>query len=60
MDSLRKHVKWSEELRKFVENRIRAYEQQAAIEELEEIIRRVPPSPKGTAIKYLREDCDSY
>ena len=49
-----------EKLRKSVEDRIREYEQQKAIEEIEKIIKRMPPSPKGTAAKYVREDRDSH
>ncbi len=60
MDKLRKYVNWSEELRKFLERRVREYEQERAIEELEEIIRKIPSSPRGTATKYVREDRDSY
>ena len=60
MDSLRKYINWSEELRRFVEKRIREYEQQKAIEEIEEIIKKIPSSPKGTAVKYVREDRDSH
>ncbi len=60
MDRLRKYVNWSEELRKFLERRVREYEQERAIEELEEIIRKIPTSPRGTATKYVREDRDSY
>lgn len=60
MDKLRKYVNWSEELRKFLERRVREYEQERAIEELEEIIRKIPTSPRGTATKYVREDRDSY
>lgn len=59
MDKLRKHINWSEELRRFVENRIKEYEQLRAIEELEELIKKVPPSPRGTAYRYVREDRDS-
>ncbi len=60
MDKFRKYVNWSEELRKFIMNRIREIEQEIAIKELEEIIRKLPQSPKGTAAKYVREDRDSH
>jgi len=60
MVSLRKYINWSEELRRFVENRIKEFERERVIEELEDIIRKTPPSPKGTAVKYVREDRDSY
>jgi predicted transcriptional regulator len=60
MDELRKYVNWSEELRKFIMNRIREIEQEIAIKELEEIIKKLPQSPKGTAVRYVREDRDRY
>ena len=59
MDGLRKYINWSEELRKFVEKKVKEYEQQRAIEELEEIIRSMPPTPKGASAIYVREDRDS-
>ncbi|RLF04931.1 MAG: CopG family transcriptional regulator [Thermoprotei archaeon] len=60
MDSLRGKVNWSEELRKFLEQKIRELEQDEAIEELEALIKRIPTIPEGTAAKYVREDRDSY
>jgi len=59
MDELRGVVNWSEELRRFLENRIREYEQVRAIEEFEEVVESIPVSPRGTALKYVREDRDS-
>ncbi len=60
MDKLRRYVNWSEEIRRFIEEKVREYEQQRAIEELEEAIKRIPVSSRGTARKYVREDRDSY
>ncbi len=60
MDNLREHINWSEELRRFVEKRVKEFEQEKALEELEEIIRKMPPSPRGGTTKYVREDRDSY
>jgi len=60
MDSLRGYINWSEEIRRFIENRIREFGQQKAIEELEKIIKRLPPCPRGTAREYVRGDRDSY
>ena len=60
MDELRGLINWSEEIRKFIERRIKEYEQLRAIEELEEIVRSIPTMPKGTAMKYVREDRDSH
>ena len=60
MDELRDTVNWSEELRRYLERRIREYEQLKAIEEFEKVIESLPPSPEGTAAKYVREDRDSH
>ncbi|MCD6368753.1 MAG: CopG family transcriptional regulator [Thermoproteales archaeon] len=59
MDELRGLVNWSEKVRKFIESRVKEYEQLRAIEELEEIIKSIPMVPKGTATRYVRENRDS-
>jgi len=59
MDRLRNYINWSEELRKFVEMRIKEFEQKKAIEDLENIIKSLPQIPSGTAARYVREDRDS-
>jgi len=59
MDSLKGVVNWSEEIRRFIERRIREVEQERAIEELEELIRKLPVMPKGYVVRYVREDRDS-
>ncbi len=59
MDELRGIINWSDELRKFVERRIKEYEQIKAIEELDALVRRLPEAPRGTATRYVREDRDS-
>jgi len=60
MDELRGLINWSEEIRKFIERRVREYEQLKAIEELEEMIKSLPTVPKGTATRYVRENRDSH
>ena len=60
MDELRGTINWSEELRRYLERRIREYEQSKAIEELEKVIESLPPLPRGTAVGYVREDRDSH
>lgn len=59
MDVLRRHVNWSEEIRKFLERRVKELEQLEAIEELEALIKSLPETPRGTTSKYVREDRDS-
>ena len=51
-------VDWSEEVRRFIERRVRELERERALEELEELIRRLPEAPRGTAASYVREDRD--
>ena len=60
MDELRGLINWSEEVRKFIERRVREYEQLKAIEELEEIVKGIPTAPRGTAVRYVRGDRDSH
>jgi len=58
MDAFRGVVNWSEEIRVFVERRVAELEQEKAIEELERLIEKLPPAPKGLTLKYVREDRD--
>jgi len=60
MDALRDRINWSEEVRRFIEQRVRELEQEIAIEELEELIAKLPQVPRGTVTRYVREDRDSY
>jgi hypothetical protein len=60
MDRLRGKVNWSEEVRRFLEERVREYEQLEAIRELEEALKTLPQAPRGTALRYVREDRDSH
>jgi len=59
MDSLRGVVNWSEEIRKFIERRVREIEQERVIGELEKLIQELPIAPKGYAARLVREDRDS-
>ncbi len=60
MDRLCGKVNWSEEVRRFLEERVREYEQLEAIRELEETLKTLPQAPRGTALRYVREDRDSH
>jgi len=59
MDALKPYVNWSEEIRRFIEERVRELERLRVIEEVEEIIKTLPEVPRGTASSYVREDRDS-
>jgi len=59
MDELRGLVNWSDEARGFIERRVKEYEQLRAVEELKELVKSIPVSPKGSVTEYVREDRDS-
>jgi|YelNatPaOPRAMG01_1025707.scaffolds.fasta_scaffold284713_1 metal-responsive CopG/Arc/MetJ family transcriptional regulator len=59
IDSLKGLINWSEEIRKFIEGKIREIEQEKAIEELEALIQKLPETSRGLAARYVREDRDS-
>jgi len=60
MDSLRDMVNWSEEIRKFLQNKVKEYHRKKVISELHKIIEGFPEVERGTAAKYVREDRDSH
>ena len=52
-------IKWSEEIRKFIEMRIKKYKKEEAIRKIDNILKMLPETPKGMASRYVREDRDS-
>ena len=59
MDSLRGVVDWSEEIRRFIERRVREIDQERVIGELEKLIQELPIAPKDYAARFVRGDRDS-
>jgi len=59
IDSLKGLINWSEEIRKFIEGKIREIEQEEAIEEIEALIQKLPETSRGLAARYVRGDRDS-
>ncbi|ANF23336.1 hypothetical protein [Thermococcus piezophilus] len=53
------NINWSEEIRKFIESKIREYNRKKALEEIRTLLKDVPGTEKGTAAKYVRDDRDS-
>jgi len=60
MDKLRDVVDWRKEIVAFIEERVKMYKRQKALREVVEILKGLPESPKGTAVRLVREDRDSY
>jgi len=52
-------INWSEEIRKFIETKIREYRKKKALEEINAMLSNLSGAEKGTAEKYVREDRDS-
>jgi chemotaxis regulatin CheY-phosphate phosphatase CheZ len=50
---------WSEYLRKAIEERIKQQQQKKILQEVRELLKDVPKSPKGFSAKSIREDRDS-
>jgi len=59
METLKDRVKWSKEIRKFIEEKVKELWREKVLEEIDEVIERLPEVPKGTVTKYVREDRDS-
>jgi len=59
MNRLRDKVKWSEELRRFIEERIREEEAKDNLREVIELVRSSKEVPKGFTSSSVREDRDS-
>ncbi|RUM47789.1 MAG: hypothetical protein DSY37_01450 [Hyperthermus sp.] len=52
-------VNWSEEIRRFLEERVRELRRKRVLEEARRVIERLPEALRGTAAGYVREDRDS-
>lgn len=52
-------INWSEEIRKFIEKRIRKYRKLKALEEIDSMLSDIPETKAGTAKGYVRDDRDS-
>ena len=53
------NINWSEEIRKFIEKRIREHRKLRALEEIDSILSDIPEVKAGTAKSYVRDDRDS-
>ncbi|WP_054840594.1 hypothetical protein [Thermococcus sp. JCM 11816] len=53
-------INWSEEIRKFIEERVHRAEKQKKLDEIHRLLSGgTPPADEGTARKYVRDDRDS-
>lgn len=60
MDRLKGEINWSEEIRKFIKERIEEHRKKEVLREAIAYIQSMSGVPKGTAQKLVREDRDSH
>jgi len=53
------NINWSEEIRRFIEEKIKEYRKLKALEEIDSMLSDIPEVRAGTAKNYVREDRDS-
>lgn len=53
-------VNWSQEVRQFIERRVRQSKKEEAIKKIDSVLSRMPGAEKGTASHYVREDRDRH
>ncbi len=52
-------INWSEEIRKFIEKRVREYKRLKALEEIDSLLSNIPKADVGTARTLVRDIRDS-
>lgn len=60
MKMLKDVVDWNEEVRRFLESRVDELLKSRVIEEVRQVIEKLPEMPRGSVTRYVREDRDSY
>jgi len=60
MDRVKDRVKWSDEIRRFIEERLNEIEKEEVLRRVEELLEGLPLQPKGFASSLVREDRDSH
>ncbi|RLE56021.1 MAG: hypothetical protein DRJ40_06325 [Thermoprotei archaeon] len=60
MEALKDKVNWSEEIRKFIEEKVREVERKEALKRIEELLKNIPTKPRGAISSIVREDRDSH
>lgn len=58
--ALKKEVNWPEEIRRFIEEKIREVESRKAVERITREIGRTEGVPKGFSVRLVREDREGH
>ena len=59
MQKVKDSVKWSEEIRNFILEKLEEERRKENIEKAEDALRKIRRLPKGGSLKFVREDRDS-
>ena len=59
MQRMKDTVKWSEEIRNFILEKLEEERRRKNIQNAEEVLRKVRKLPKGSSVEFVREDRDS-
>ncbi len=59
MEELKDMVNWPQEIRRFLEERVRYYKRLKVLAEVCRTLEGLPSTPKGLAARLVREDRDS-
>ncbi len=60
MEKYSRLVKWSDEIRRFIEEKIKEIERAEAIKKVEELLKDLPTQPKGSISGIVREERDRH
>ena len=60
MDRFRDRINSTEEIRRFIEERVRELEREVVLREVEKLLRGLPTQPRGVISSVVREDRDSH
>ena len=52
-------INWSDEIRKFIESKVKEYKRKKALEEIDAMLAGLPRAERGIASSYVRGDRDS-
>ncbi len=60
MERFKDRVNWAEEIRRFIEERVRELEREEALKSVEKLLEDLPVQPYGSVTGIVREDRDSH
>jgi hypothetical protein len=59
MEGIKDVVDWRSEVIAFIEERVRTYRRLKALKRVDEVLEKLPETPRGLASRLVREDRDS-